>query len=140
MRTIINLLLMLLLIISAENMLGSRLLNVTDKQQNEEQNTSPQQQTPPDSQGQASSSAAVSSVTGCVVQSDRGYSLKTDSDTYPIETDKDLSQYVNKQVKITGILEHHTAAAPAAASGSAATITDIRLRMVASVVGDCQSK
>jgi hypothetical protein len=139
MRTIINLLLMLLLVISAENVLGRRLLNVTDKQQNEEQNASPEQQTPPDSQGQASSSAAIQSVTGCVVQSANGYSLKTDSDTYPIETDKDLSQYVNKQIKLTGILEHHTAPVPSAASSNAATITDLRLRMIASVVGDCPS-
>jgi len=72
-----------------------------------------------------------------VVQSDRGFSLKTDIDTYPIETDRDLSQYVNKQVKITGILEHHTNAAPSATSSNAAVITDIRLRIVASVVGDC---
>jgi hypothetical protein len=97
----------------------------------------PAQQESPSTQGQPSSSAAVQSVTGCVVQSDHGYSLKTESDTYPIETDKDLSQYVNKEVKITGILEHHSASAPPATAGSTATVTDVRLRMVATVIGDC---
>ena len=137
MQNLIKLLLILLLAISAENVFGRRLLTAADKQQNEEQNAPPEQQTPSTSQGQASSSAAVKSVTGCVVKSENGYSLKTESDTYPIETEKDLSQYVNKQVKITGILEHHNAAAPVPASGNAATITDIRLRMIASVIGDC---
>lgn len=89
------------------------------------------------SQGQASGSAAAQSVTGCVVQSGTGYSLKTESDTYPIETDRDLSQYVNKQVRITGVLEHHNASTPSSSTGNAATITDIRLRIVAKVIGDC---
>jgi hypothetical protein len=123
MRKLINPLLILLLAISAESVLG----------QNEEH----QQQAPSTSQGQATSSTAVQSVTGCVVKSDHGFSLKTDSDSYPIETDQDLSQYVNKQVKVTGILEHHTGAAPSATSGSTAVITDLRLRMVATVVGNC---
>ena len=113
--------------------------NANPDQQNanpEQQNANPEQQAPATSQGQASSTAAVQSVTGCVVQSDHGYSLKTQNDTYQIETDKDLSQYVNKQIRITGILEHHTAA-PSATSGNAAVISDIRLRTIATVVGDC---
>jgi hypothetical protein len=96
-----------------------------------------QQQAPSTSQGQASSSAAVQSVTGCVVQTDSGYSLKTESDNYPIETDKDLSHYVNKQVKVTGVLEHHNASAPSSSTGSATTITDLRLRVIVTVIGDC---
>src|SRR6478752_801726 len=123
MRTLINLLLMLLLAISAENVLG--------------QNGEQEQQTPPTSQGQASSSAAVQSVTGCVVRTDHGFSLMTESGSDPIETSQDLSQYVNKQVKVTGILEHHTAAPPSAKGGSTAVVTDIRLRMIATVIGDC---
>src|SRR5215469_13403103 len=113
--------------------------NAAPGQQNaapEQQNANPEQQMPPTSQGQASSTAAIQSVTGCVVQSGQGYSLKTESDTYPIETDKDLSQYVNKRIRISGILEHHTAA-PSATSGNSAVISDIRLRTVVSVVGDC---
>ena len=128
MRNLINLLLMLLLAISAESVLG--------------QNGEQEQQTPPTSQGQAASSAAVQSVTGCVVKTDQGFSLMTESGSYPIETGQDLSQYVNKQVKVTGVLEHHTAAPPSAASGSTSVVTDIRLRMIATVIGDCnhQSK
>jgi hypothetical protein len=123
MRTLVNLLLILLLAISAENVLG--------------QNGEQEQQTPQTSQGQASSSAAVQSVTGCVVKTDHGFSLMTESGSDPIETSQDLSQYVNKQVKVTGILEHHTGAPPSATSGSTAVVTDIRLRMIATVIGDC---
>lgn len=124
--------LLMLLVISAEGMLGSR------SQQNENQNPSPEPQASPS--GQATSRAAVESVTGCVVKSDSGYSLMTDNGSYPIETSQDLSTYVNKQVKVTGILEHHTAAAPSAANGNATTITDIRLRMIATVIGDCNQR
>lgn len=124
--------LLMLLVISAESMLGSR------SQQNENQNLSPEPQASPS--GQATSRAAVESVTGCVVKSDSGYSLMTDNGSYPIETSQDLSTYVNKQVKVTGILEHHTAAAPSAANGNATTITDIRLRMIATVIGDCNQR
>lgn len=110
------------------------LLTAATGQQNQEPNAPPPS---PSAQGQASSSAAVKTVTGCVVKSDHGYSLKTESDTYPIETGKDLSQYVNKEVTITGILEHHNASAPPPTDGSSATVTDVRLRMVATVIGDC---
>lgn len=123
--------LLMLLVISAEGMLGSR------SQQNEHQNPSPEPQASPS--GQATSRAAVESVTGCVVKSDSGYSLMTDNGSYPIETSQDLSTYVDKQVKVTGILEHHTAA-PSAATGNATTITDIRLRMIATVIGDCNQR
>jgi hypothetical protein len=118
---------MLLLVFSVGSVLRS---------QTKEQNAAPEQQTPPASQG-PSSKAAVQSVTGCVVKSDQGYSLKTQNDTYPIETDQDLSQYVNKQVKVTAIAEHHSAPAPSPTAGSSATVTDLRLRTVVSVVGDC---
>lgn len=134
MRNLINLLLTLVLIVSAGSFLGGGSLLA---QEGEEQNASPQQQSQQSSQGQASSSAVVQSVTGCLTKSDSGYSLKTDSDTYPIETDKDLSQYVGKQIKVTGILEHHNAAVPSGTGATSTTITDLRLRLVASVVGDC---
>src|SRR5215469_8828433 len=135
MRVLINSLLTLLLAISCCTVFGVELLNASASRQNQEQNASPQQQTPPSEQ-QRSRSAVVQSVTGCVVKSDQGYSLKTESDTYPIETDQDLSKYVNKQVRVTGMLEHqHTPAS--STSDNATTITDIRLRMVATVIGDC---
>lgn len=100
-------------------------------QQGGEQSASPQQQ-----RAQASSSAAAQSEIGCLVRSNSGYSLKTDTETLPIETDKDLSSYVNKRIKVTGILEHHSAAAPSSTSGPV-VITDLRLRVVVSVIGDC---
>jgi hypothetical protein len=95
------------------------------------------QQTPPASQAQASSSTAAQSVTGCLVQNDHGYSLMTESGSYPIETEKDLTQYVNKRITVTGILEHHTGTGSSPATGKAVVITDLRLRIVASVVGEC---
>ena len=138
MRVLVNVLLTLLLAISWGNVFGAQLLSASEKQQNEQQNASQDQQTPP-SQTQSSKTAAVKSVTGCVVQSEGGgYSLKTATDTYPIETDKDLSQYVNKQVEVTGVLEHqHTPTQTE--SGNAQTITDLRLRMIVTVVGDCKN-
>lgn len=138
MRPFVNLSLMLLLALSARTVLGSQLVYVADQQQqNDEHTTSPDQQTPPATQGHAASSAAVQSVTGCLTSSDHGYSLNTGTDTYPIETDQDLSKYVNKQIRVTGILEHHRAGSPEATSGNATTLTDLRLRMIASVIGDC---
>lgn len=77
------------------------------------------------------------SITGCVVQTNQGFFLKTDSNSYLIETDEDLSPYVNKQVNLTGILEHQNGDTPSAESGSAAVITDVRIRMIARVIGDC---
>jgi hypothetical protein len=135
MQTLTNLILVALLVALVENAVegrGSR--NMTAQEQGAEQgeqNASPEQQQP-----QASSSAAVRSVAGCLVRSDSGYSLKTDTDTLPIETDKDLSQYVGKKIKVTGILEHHSASSSSAAKGPV-TLTDLRLRLVASVIGDC---
>ena len=123
MQNLINLLLTLLLAISAQSVFG--------------QNGEQEQPTPPADESHASHSAEVQSVTGCVVKTDQGFSLKTNSDSYPIETDKDLSNYVNKQVKVSGILEHQTNSGPSTESGSAAVITDIRLRMVVTVIGDC---
>jgi hypothetical protein len=105
--------------------------NAGAQQQGGTQNASPEQQQP-----QASSTAAVRSVTGCLVRTDNGYSLKTDTETLPIETDRDLSQYVNKKIKVTGTLEHHQAATSSATGGPVA-ITDLRLRLVASMIGDC---
>lgn len=134
MHTLTNLILVALLVASVENAVEGRgLQNMTAQEQGaeQEQNASPEQQQP-----QASSSAAVRSVAGCLVRSDGGYSLKTDTDTLPIETDKDLSQYVGKKIKVTGILEHHSASSSSAAKGPV-TLTDLRLRLVASVIGDC---
>jgi hypothetical protein len=128
MQITIKLLMMVLLAISAQNAFST---------QSQDQSASSEQQTPPDAQGQASRSAVAKSVTGCVVQGNHGYSLKTESETYPLETEKDLSQYVNKRVTVTGILEHQNSPTQSA-SGNATTVSDIRLRTIVSVVGDCK--
>lgn len=135
MRLFGSVLLMLLLFSSAEIMLGSQL------QQDEKQNSSTEQQPQPaPPQGQSTSRSAVQSVTGCVVKTNSGYSLMADDGAYPIDTDQDLSNYVNKQVKITGVLEHHMAAGTSPTTGSPTTVTDIRLRMIATVIGDCNKQ
>lgn len=135
MHKLTNVILIALLVASIENAVAARQLHkVTAQEQGAEQgkqNASPEQQQP-----QTSSSAAVQSITGCLVRSTSGYSLQTDTDILPIESDKDLSQYVNKKIKVTGILEHHSATSSSAAKGPV-TITDLRLRIVASVIGDC---
>src|SRR6185369_3996660 len=128
MQITIKLLMMVLLAISAQNAFST---------QSQDQSASSEQQTPPDAQGQASRSAVAKSVTGCVVQGNHGYSLKTESETYPLETEKDLSQYVNKRVTVTGILEHQNSPTQSA-SGNATTVSDIRLRTIVSVVEDCK--
>lgn len=128
------------------------------KPQNEQPGgSSKQQESQPAPQGQVSSQAGVHSVTGCVSQSDHGYSLKTKTATYDIDTDQDLSQYVGKQIRISGIWEHHKATAhtptgsgneasasaaggdnPSPASGHGPVAArEFRLRTVTSVVGDC---
>src|SRR5215472_3567177 len=101
MRKLTNLATLFLIIL-----LGAWVESANAQQQGAEQSAQQQNNT------QASSSMAGQSVTGCLERSDTGYSLKTDTETLPIETDKDLSSYVNKKIKVTGILEHHNAAAP----------------------------
>jgi len=132
MRKLARLMFIALLFLSFESFVGLQNASAQDQgSQGNEQTPAPEQQQP-----QTSSSAAVQSMTGCLVRSESGYSLKTDTDTLPIESDKDLSQYVDKKIKVTGILEHHNASSSSAARGPV-TITDLRLRIVVSVIGDC---
>jgi len=167
MRKLTNLLLLLVLVISLGSMLSSKLM--VAQQHYEQQNTPPTQQNPPASpQGHASSDVAVHRVTGCLVQSDRGYVLMTENDAYPIDTDKDLSQFINKQLQITGIWEYHNATSHSSSSGNPSPAQneaeqgsspaqsgeqqqassdqgnsnpsiakELRLRMIAEVIGDC---
>src|SRR5262245_60252241 len=105
----------LALVISAVILYGTRSL-AAEQQAGETQGTSQdQQQNQQPSQHHGTSSAAVQSVTGCLIKTNAGYSLKTDTDTYPIETSRDLSQYLNKKIKVSGVLEHHNVAAPSTA-------------------------
>jgi hypothetical protein len=131
MRSVITLTLILFLTVSTDALRSNGLVSATVNQQNQDQHASPQEQQAPTFQQQnevpPSSSTAVRVYTGCVVQSDHGYSLKTEKDTYPLDTTKDLSQYRNKQVSVTAILEHH----------KSSDITDLRLRVITKVIGDC---
>ena len=70
-----------------------------------------------------------------MIRSDTGYSLRTDTEILPIETDNDLSQYINKKITITGTVEHHNISS--SKSNGTVAITDLRLRLVTSVIGDC---
>jgi len=97
----------------------------------------PAQQTSPASQVEASDGPAIlQTLTGCLVRNDHGYSLMTETSSFSLETERNLEQYANKQVVVTGILEQYSNAA-VSTSRYAAVVTDLRLRMIASVVGDC---
>ena len=135
MRSLISMMLILFFAISTDALCSKGRVSPTVNQQNEDQHASPQEQQAPTFQQQneapPSKSTAVRVYDGCVVQSDHGYSFKTKEHTYPLDTDKDLSQYVNKRVSVTAILEHH----------QSSDITDLRLRVISKVIGDCtQSK
>jgi hypothetical protein len=107
MRSLINLMLILFLTISTDALRSNGLVSATVSQQNGDQSATPQEQQAPTFQQQnevpPSKSTAVRIYEGCVVQSDHGYSFKTKEHTYPLDTDKDLSQYVNKQVSVTEV-------------------------------------
>lgn len=94
------------------------------------------QQMPPVSQAQGSGSAVLHVLTGCLVGNGHSYSLMTESSSYPIETEESLAQYANKQITVSGVLNHHTNTAPST-SRNATIITGLRLKMIKSVIGDC---
>ena len=152
MKTLANLLFVLVLVIAVGVAQSSKPHNTAADQQGNEQNASPDQQNQEPtqsqepsqnqdaSQGQRTGSATVSTVTGCLIQTGNGFALKTEKDTYPIETSQDLSQYANKQIRLTGILERHTTVPAASSAGTPSTITDLRLRTIGSVVGECNQE
>lgn len=131
MQTLTRVFFILLLIVSAETTLANQL------QQNENQSVSPEQQAQPASpDGQGIGTTEVQSFSGCLVKSEQGYSLITETNSYPVDTSQDLSNYVNKRVKITAILQR-SAETGLEASGDAISIKDIHLRVFATVIGDC---
>lgn len=94
------------------------------------------------------------SVTGCLVTMDSGFGLKTDDGTYQLNTDRDLSSFVGKQVKIDGSwkasgtfttapVAGSTAQAGAApeksapSAGTPAFVGDLNLHVTGTVIGDC---
>jgi Protein of unknown function (DUF5818) len=95
------------------------------------------------------------SITGCLMKGDTGFVVKAADGTYQLNTDRDLSAYVGKQIRIeskwdvTGTLTNtpmesaagSTSAAPSAAAGGPGTpafVGDLHLHITGTVIGDCQ--
>jgi hypothetical protein len=109
--------------------------------------------------GQASSPSANKkmagghkSVVGCVVQQDGEFYLKTDEGTYQFNTDRDLTPYVGKKVRIAGTWQATGVTTTAPVKNTAATDSDtaestsnaptsfagdLRLHITGDVLGDC---
>lgn len=94
------------------------------------------------------------SITGCLMKGDVGFVVKTEEGTYQLNTDRDLSAYVGKMIRIeskwdaTGTLTNSpmesdsvagsaAAAAPPAAAGTPAFVGDLHLHITGTVLGDC---
>lgn len=96
-------------------------------------------------------------ITGCLQRGDSGFVIKATDGTYALNTDRDLSAYVGKQVRISsrwdasgtfttepvGSASSSTAPAPSAEPSTApgtetpAFVGDLHLRITGTVVGDC---
>jgi hypothetical protein len=101
-------------------------------------------------------------IIGCLQRGDSGFVIKANEGTYELNTDRDLSAFVGKQVKLTGrwtatgvfstapvsgassssssSAAPSTTTPPAAAdsgTGTPAFVGDLHLQIVGSVVGDC---
>jgi len=119
--------------------------------------------TPSAAQAEKRMAGGSKSVTGCLVKLDAGgFGLKTDDGTYQINTDRDLSSFVGKQVRIDGTWRASgtvtTAPVGGAAAGGAAAggetapaqapsgapsastpafVGELNLQVTGTVVGDC---
>jgi len=97
------------------------------------------------------------SITGCLMKGDGGFVVKAQDGTYQLNTDRDLTAYVGKQVTIaskweatgtltTGPMDNASpagAAAPPAsaeAAGTPAFVGDLHLHITGTVLGDCPTK
>lgn len=93
-------------------------------------------------------------VVGCVVQSGDGYVLKTEDETFPINSDRDVTPYIGKKVKIEGTWEATGITTTAPVQGSSSSKPDkpsptsgtqsgpafggeLRLRIIGTVLGEC---
>src|SRR5262249_26961360 len=95
-------------------------------------------------------------IVGCLTKGDYGFVVKAADGNYELNTDRDLSSLVGKQVKIeskwdlTGTMTNSAmqnppgsapaAAPPTAAAGGAGTpafVGDLHLHITGSVIGDC---
>src|SRR5262249_34679878 len=93
-------------------------------------------------------------VVGCVTQSGDGYVLRTDQETFPLNSDRDVTPYVGKKVRIEGTWEATgiTTTAPIQESSSSKPAKgsptntkpsgpafggELRLRIIGTVIGEC---
>ena len=118
------------------------------------QNTQSSSSTQTSPAGTQKTASGEKTVTGCVAREGDRFVLKTDEGTYEFNTERDLSPFVGKKVKISGKWDATgvTTTAPIkATSGSAAEQTsaetsaaparafvgDLRLHITGDVIGDC---
>lgn len=114
-----------------------------------------QQTTPPGAEQRRA--GGQKSITGCLTKGDYGFVVKTADGAYELNTDRDLSSFVGKQVTIeskweatgtlttnsmdaaTGAASSAPPAAAAGGTGSPAFVGDLHLHITGTVVGDCQT-
>jgi hypothetical protein len=116
-----------------------------------DQQTQPSQQSPGTDQRRAGGSK---SITGCLMRGDTGFVVKTQEGTYELNTDRDLTAYVGKEVRIeskweaSGTLTNspmesssaagtNAPASPATGAGAPAFVGDLHLHITGTVLGDC---
>jgi hypothetical protein len=95
-------------------------------------------------------------VVGCVEKMGNSFVLKGDDGTYPLDTDRDLTPYVGKRIKLAGVwtatgtttTAPMNASSPASAQPGAgeqstspqAFVGDLHLHITGEVVGDCATQ
>jgi Protein of unknown function (DUF5818) len=120
----------------------------------QDQQTQPSQTAPGAEQRRAGGSK---SITGCLLKGDTGFVVKTQEGTYQLNTDRDLTAFVGKTVRIeskwdaSGTLtnspmESSSAAgssgpaSPATDAGTPAFVGDLHLHITGTVLGDCATE
>lgn len=119
-----------------------------------EQQTQPPQTAPGSEQRRA---GGQKSITGCLLRGDTGFVVKTAEGTYALNTDRDLTAYVGKTVRIeskweaSGTLTNspmesssaagsNAPASPATDAGAPAFVGDLHLHITGTVLGDCATQ
>jgi hypothetical protein len=116
------------------------------------QQTDPQQSAVPRSQ----SLSGEKTIVGCLERSPDGFAVRTETDVYPLNTERDLSDYVGKKVQLSqswtakgtvmaspmagGTPQRGEAAAAVPKGRPGAFSGDFHLHVEGSVVGECTPK
>lgn len=94
-------------------------------------------------------------IVGCLERSAEGFAVRTETDVYPLNTERDLSPYVGKKVQLlekweakgtvtaaplTGGEQSAEAAAAVPQGKPGAFSGDFSLHVEGSVIGDCEKK